>query len=536
MELKDLTKDIIYKRLNEVVEVFDNPNTDEGLFVNDRYSVDMAQIEELKKWYVGDSNELLEFYTEQIVKGFYSEPIYNRNRKNYFWALSAEENEIKRVHSGMAHAIITTIVRIVGDSKITCEDEAIQTRIEDIIEQNDLETLITQEQMPLTLVEGYGAYKIDYDPLLMDVPIIKFYEAKDVEFIYKQGVLLGIVYKTYYEYNKESFLLLEIRSRDKHDSRIEYELYRLGKNNNQVTKVNLDTVPEFADLKTIKFKGLPMIMGMPSIFYKSSKKKGYGRSIIDNKIDLFDELDQSLSQQGRTIRLSTPAEYVPIDLMDVIDGVPQFPQHYDRQYIAFNGTKDGDGVRKGEIQVTQPDLNVSQYTEAEQALLNNILTGVLSPATLGIDVAKKDNADAQREKEKITIFTRNEIIHCQEKIIKKILNLALYMQDFMDSGKTKVIEQDISVTYNEFANPSLESMLPTLSVAWVQGALSTERYVELLYRDKLTDEEKQHEIEELEKFRNKDDLGIEGLEDEGRTVEDNNGEEESEESAPKTKK
>jgi hypothetical protein len=532
MEIKNLIESVVRKRVGEVINTFGNPNEKNHLFINDRYDADNSKLEELKKWYSGDSNELLEYYTEQIVTGFYNNPIYNRNRLNYFWAIASREQNIKRVHSGIPHSIITTLTRIVGVPTIKSDDELVQKRIEEIIDNNDLMDTITQEQMPLTLVEGYGAYKIDFNKALSDTAIITYYEAKDVEFIYKQGILLGIIYKTFYNYDKEDYLLLEIRSKDKTSSKIEYSLYRLGKNNNELFETEMSSVPEFKNYEGVELENFPYIMGVPSMFYKSVKKKGYGRSILDNKIDLFDELDQALSQAGRTTRLSTPAEYVPRDLMDQdSEGNVFFPESYDRRYLAYKSTADGDGNTRGQIIVTQPNLNIDQYTLAEKQLLDNILTGILSPATLGIDVSARDNGLAQREKEKITIYTRNEIAKKQEKIIKKVLNLALYMQTFIETGKAQVEDVDINVAYNEFANPSFETILPLLSSAWSIGSISTERYVELLWGDKISEEEKLEEIEKLNNRRDNEQLEMGDFEDE-RTARESNREQESEEEEP----
>ena len=53
--------------------------------------------------------------------------------------------------------------------------------------------------------------------------------------------------------------------------------------------------------------------------------------------------------------------------------------------------------------------------------LLQIMNGIISPATLGMDIAKKDNAEAQREKEKVTVFTRNKLARAEKKILEKIV-------------------------------------------------------------------------------------------------------------------
>ena len=82
-----------------------------------------------------------------------------------------------------------------------------------------------------------------------------------------------------------------------------------------------------------------------------------------------------------------------------------------RNNVKKDTAPNGDGITDGTIQTTQPQLNFDQYSNDAQNKLGFILTGLLSQATMGIDIAKKDNADAQREKEKVTIMTRNNIIN-----------------------------------------------------------------------------------------------------------------------------
>lgn len=72
-------------------------------------------------WYIGDSNELLNYYRVQNYYGNASEPIYNQNRKNYFWGISTKEAHIKRVHSGVPRGIVTAITNVIGVPSITVD-------------------------------------------------------------------------------------------------------------------------------------------------------------------------------------------------------------------------------------------------------------------------------------------------------------------------------------------------------------------------------------------------------------------------------
>jgi hypothetical protein len=134
-----------------------------------------------------------------------------------------------------------------------------------------------------------------------------------------------------------------------------------------------------------------------------------------------------------------------------------------------------------------------------------ILTGVLSPATMGIDLAKKDNADAQREKEKVTIMTRNNIILKQKRILQKLVKLTLMVEDYINNPQVAKFENytDISVDFDEFSNPTFENQLSVLGSALQSGSISIDRYIELLWSDTLSEQEKQKEKEYVEGFMNK---------------------------------
>ena len=523
MNIIEVVKKRILKMLG-IEKLNEAPNSERLTFIQNEENVIYQKLQECKTWYVGNSDELLNYYTNEQLYGDAREPIYNRNRKNYFWGISATEGSIKRVHSGIPNAIVSTLVNAIGDAKIFSNDEETNAMIEKIKKANDLTHILNQQQMPLTLVEGWGAFKVSFNKELSNSPIIQYYEGQNVEFVYSFGILVGIIYKDYYKYNDNDYVLLETRRIKSGNSVIEYQLYKM-ETSGDVFEVPLETIPELASLENIEIPNLKKVLGVPSKFFYDVLNKEYGRSIYDGKIDLFDALDEDLSQCSQTVRVSTPVEYYPVDLLErQQNGLPKMPQVYNRQYIKKEGMPNGDGESDGAIQTTQPDLHFDSYSENAKAILDFILTGVLSPATMGIDIAKKDNADAQREKEKITIMTRNNIIDRQEKILKDLMELCIIIQEYLDTGTISLKDYDISITFNEFANPSFENEIQVLGSAFSNGQISTERYVDILWGDKLSEDEKNKEIDYLEKNKQMDNLEIGDFEDE-KPIIDNRQEE-----------
>ena len=176
-----------------------------------------------------------------------------------------------------------------------------------------------------------------------------------------------------------------------------------------------------------------------------------------------------------------------------------------------SGIPDGDGKVDNSIQTTQPQLNFDQYSQEQKAILDFILTGILSPATMGIDVAKKDNADAQREKEKVTIMTRNTVIASETQILKELFQITMAMKDYMDGKGVSLSDYDVSVKFSGFANPSFEGLSQVLTPMWQAGAISDEMFGNKLYGDSLSAEEKKREIEALKANRERDTADLEAL-------------------------
>ena len=498
------------------------PDDDRTTFINDNEKLGRMKLKEYNVWYDGDGDELLNFYTRENYIGFNYEPFYMRNKKNYFWAISSTEAQIKRTHSGQPRNIVDTLVNIMPFPLISAGDDT--KKLQAVVRESGLEQVYKDEQLPLTLVEGWGCWKINWDKDVSDYPSVEYVSAENVDFIYKNGKIIGIVFKNYYTSDKKRYLLLETRSIEWRPNNaaaegsegervlvITNELYELPMNmaatddDTPLKKVDLKTVPALASVEErIEIGPFDKLFAVPCVLLgNTSRQWGYGRSIFTGKIDLFDDLDQALSQSSNAVRLSTPIEYIDEEYLERDkNGLPKKPKAYDRKYVMMKGQKNGDGVSTGQpVQITQPSVEFSRYSDHAVQILLQILNGILSPATLGIDIAKKDNAAAQREKEKVTIFTRNALINGEERILRSLMEQMLMAKEFMDTGAVSVHAYDISVKFNEFADDSFENKLEALGKAYDMEEISTDMYLNKLYGDTLSDEERAAEKEFLESAR-----------------------------------
>lgn len=499
------------------------PDDDRTTFINDNEKLGRMKLKEYDVWYDGDGDELLNFYTRENYIGFNYEPFYMRNKKNYFWAISSTEAQIKRTHSGQPRNIVDTLVNIMPFPLISAGENT--NKLQAVVRESGLEQVYKDEQLPLTLVEGWGCWKINWDKDVSDYPSVEYVSAENVDFIYKNGKIIGIVFKNYYTSDKKRYLLLETRSIEWKPNNaaaaegsegervlvITNELYELPMNmaatddDTPLKKVDLKTVPELESVEErIEIGPFDKLFAVPCVLLgNTSRQWGYGRSIFTGKIDLFDDLDQALSQSSNAVRLSTPIEYIDEEYLERDkNGLPKKPKAYDRKYVMMKGQKNGDGVATGQpVQITQPSVEFSRYSDHAVQILLQILNGILSPATLGIDIAKKDNAAAQREKEKVTIFTRNALINGEERILRSLMEQMLMAKEFMDTGAVSVHSYDISVKFNEFADDSFENKLEALGKAYDMEEISTDMYLNKLYGDTLSEEERAAEKEFLESAR-----------------------------------
>lgn len=489
-----------------------------------------AKQEEYAIWYSGDSNALLDFYIN--MQSFHQSNFSDFwNGKDYFWAVVGGEDDVKCTHSGLPKAIIDTLVNILGKPEIiaskeeTTEENGVKTievvediaasgRIKEIIEDNNFYRTLTQDQETYTMVIGDGAFFINIDEDLSDYPIIEFIDGRNIEFERKANRIISITARKYFLHKNKGYMLTDTRSTKlvydeitktkKRIATVEYHLYELSNAGSDEVRIEVDlnTIPETTHLRNLEFLKINCMLAVPCMF-RYNKKTERGESFFASKLDLFDDLDQSKSQGSNTTRLSTPVDYIPEGLIDYNEfGKPVPPKRYDRRFVTVPAGRNAVGENMDQIKTTQPQLNFEQYTNEQLQLIGDILMGLMSPATLGIDIALKDNADAQREKEKVTLVTRDNLVDMQTEILKKLFNVALKVYDFMTNPEGEIGDYDITVNYPEYANPTFENKLAYLAPAYASGGMSAKKYVDELWGDALSDEEKEKEVQILEQYKN----------------------------------
>ena len=136
-----------------------DPNSNRFTFINDINTVNSQKLDEVRIWYVGDSDELQNFYTNRDLGGNAKEPIYNRNKWQYFWGIAVEE-DVKKVHSGIPRAIVDTLSNAIGMPDISIEDEKKNEVLSKIMEVNNFTNKLDELVKQVFLENSYNDISI----------------------------------------------------------------------------------------------------------------------------------------------------------------------------------------------------------------------------------------------------------------------------------------------------------------------------------------------------------------------------------------
>ena len=420
-------------------------------------------------WYRGDSYELDQLYKQ----------IQNTNCS--FWgSVPTPGMEIIKKHTGLPKIIVNTLASIVLSDLNNIEFENVEKNDlwESIVKENKLYKQL-EKATKKTLVVGDGAFKISFDPQISQLPIIEFYSGENIDINYDRGRIKEIVFHVQYTVNRAVYVLHETYG-------FGYVTYKLYKGNSEVP---LNSIPQTSSLVDITFDK-SFCMAVPYIIFESDKWEGRGQSIFDGKIDSFDSLDESWSQWMEALRAGRARTYVPIELLPKNPNTGEVlkPNYFDNKYM-----KTGNPLsEKSEVKIDteQPVIPTENYIQTYITALDLCLQGLISPSTLGIDTKKLDNAEAQREKEKTTLYTRNAIIEAISEMLPRLVDVIFKAYN---TWLNKPIENtEITVSFGEYANPSFEAVVETLSNP--NTPMSIEAKVEEMWGDTKDDEWKANEV------------------------------------------
>ena len=427
-------------------------------------------------WYRGDGNELEQMYQQN--------PEYADKTK--FWASRCSPGmDMRKIHTGLPGLIVRTLNSIVVADMNDFEFEKdTHKQLWEKIEKDNKFRKKFEKSLKEVLYIGDGAYKITIDTDISQYPLLEWYPGEKIELVQHRGRLKEVVFKTAYTVNTQQYVL--------------HEHYGYGYINNHLyrgeNEVPLTDIDETKNIKDVTFDK-SVILAVPLQIYENTKYEGRGGSIFDGKLDSFDAFDEAWSQWMDALRAGRAKTYIPECLVphDPETGRVIHPNPFDNRYFAADGDmREG---QKNVIETTQPAIPHDSYLASYVTALDLCLQGVISPSTLGIDVKKLDNAEAQREKEKATLYTRNAIIEALQETLPELVSTCINAYNILHKMAIEAVE--VEIPFGEYANPSFESQVETVAKGKQGGIMSIEAAVEELYGDSKDEDWKAEEVKRL---------------------------------------
>lgn len=436
-----------------------------------------TEIMRSRLWYRGDSDELHQFFHELGINN------------GGFWSSAPYGSKVRKIHSGLPAIIADTLAYIVISDLDSIDGGCeIWESIEERIKLRDT----VKSAIVDTLVCGDGAFKICVDGDISDCPIVEFVSGDNVEFERVHGVVTAIVFKERFTVDSKKYELHERYGK----GYIETKLFDLDGH-----EYPLEKVQELAEIEPyFAFDG-DFMLAVPLKFYESKKHKGRGKPIFDGgKSDCFDALDEVISQWIDALRAGRVQKYIPEAL------IPRNPENgsltrlnsFGTEFIEI-GSALGDGDESSKIQVIQPDIKYDAFVSSYTNALMMCMQGLVSPATLGIDVGKMSSAEAQREKKDVTGNTRNTITDALEDALPELIAAILKTYDLMYSRIPG--DYETSVSFGEYGAPDFDSRVETVGKAAQYGIMSIEAQVNELWGSSHDDNWKAAEIERIKEQR-----------------------------------
>lgn len=447
-----------------------------------------------KLWYQGDSATLEQYFKRTARWDL---------EKARFWAARAQ-GSVRKMHSGIVGTVVDRykdmILSDLDAVDFGRENTLLHELWEDIYEKSRLNDVIG-DAIAGALASGDGAFKLTADEC-SPYPVIEFYDAENVDYVYVHSTLREIKFYTTYKNGSKELRLEETYGY----GYIRYKLY-----DDSGKETPLDQLPETAHLVDIGIEG-DLMLAVPIRIFTSTKYKNRGKALFDGKTDVLDGLDEVISQWMDAIRMGRIKRYIPDSLIprdpETGELLPANP--FDNDFIAIGD--DMSEKANHQVEISQPQISYEAYVNSYSNFLDMVLQGIMSPSTLGIDLKKTDNAESQREKEKVTLHVRNKIVDALNETLPELFRVILQCYDLM-CGQTPG-EYEVTVKFGEYASPDFGTTVDTVGKAKQYGVMSLETSVDQLYGDTWTKEEKEAEVERL-----KAEQGIQKLPEPGVNME-----------------
>jgi hypothetical protein len=346
------------------------------------------------------------------------------------------------------------------------------------------------------LESGLGdcLYRISYDHEISDKPILECIEPQNFELHYRRGKITKVVIKDCDDINQMDAVPFKVSSAkgrhivEMHETytkrngfvTVTYSFWR-GDNKIEEHSGLYDPCKRYWGIDDmviqLPFREFPVIFkknAKQSILYKHER----GVPDIHGLDTMEDALSESLSQLIDAIRKATIKTIVSEEMLPSDEqGNTQEYSDFDRVFITL---KEAGADPSKLLTQIQGRIDYQAFIETARALISHAINKAgLSPTTLGVTGLESINSsvDSQDAREKPSLRTREIKLAGWKTTLQEILNKYLQYVDFINNRPVADYSELIDVTFNDYINPSVESVLQVLAQAVAGKVYSIETAV-----------------------------------------------------------
>nr|DAW21204.1 MAG TPA: portal protein [Caudoviricetes sp.] len=484
-----------------------------------------------------DPSVIRRFFEVQIPKYF----------KDTWLTMEADRMFLRQYLPGQAFAyfgiipmIVNAKVNLVASNGFKCEsdDEEIDEVLNELIDEAELQKKFCDG---VYWESGIGdvAFRISFCPDVCDRPIIDIIEPQHLEVNYRRGKIKSFVIK---EVSKDdaSYELREIHYKNDEgyaciDYRFAIDGKYVPKNDEAKMQECREKFPPDIDMTPRQFPLKDFLI----IFKKNDNsnqlyKGERGVPDIQGLASIEDALTESISDLIDAIRKGGIKEFISDELIPQdAEGNDLRLNHFNKTIITTKGSA-SPGDNSALWNVVQGDIKWEAYTKTIQNLMSTAINKAgLSPTTLGLTGLESINSsqESQDAREKPSMRTREIALNGWRKTLKDLLNRYLQVRDYIDGKEIVDYSSLISITFNEYTNPTVENVTDVL-VKQVEGGIKAPLTAIKELNKGISDEEAEEELLQIFASKGVETIDEGGNGDETDSAEPAEGSEEEREDDP----
>lgn len=447
----------------------------------------------------GDSSVVRRFYREKAGTLNCGDVYKHAEIDRSFFFRSRPKNAF--VYAGLIPWIAESMVRLVASAGFVVNsplqgnddfDKALQKDMNNYAKQACKQTKLQDcFESGVYLETGIGdlLFRISYDDEISNKPILDIIEPHNFEVEWKRGHIRSFVIKERSDEVKDgkrsSKLDVEMRETyTKKDGKVKVQ-YSFHCGGHKITK--RDPMYEAAQ-KHWGIKENEMSFELPfddfPLIYKQSSKKSMlyrgerGVPDIHGLDTIEDALSECLSHLVDTIRKSSPKTFVDKQLLRTnLKGETFEYDDFDYEYLLLDDVVDPSKL----LTTQQAKIDYASHLETAKMLISHAINKVgLSPTTLGVTGLESINSssESQDAREKPSLRTREIKLKGWKETLEEILNKYFQYVAYLNKEEIRDYSDLISISFNEYINPSTENIVSVISQAVAGRVYSIELGVE----------------------------------------------------------